>query len=945
MRVMNGHPPHNLPPAQPLTPREQDILTCLGDGLSNREIAERLTVTLSTVKWYARQIYNKLGVNNRGEAVARAQELGLLVDGKQAIQPKHNLPVQATSFVGREDELGDLTRLLQEERIRLINITGPGGIGKSRLALAVAERILTPEGPFADGVFFVPLAPLSQGDQMVTAVAAALSFPLETGVPTQTDDQKLLDYLRRKRLLLILDNYEHLLPETGLLGTLLSAAPGVSIIVTSREKLNLQAEHLLPLSGLTYPQERGYLASAQFDSFSAFNLFIERARQARPDFAVAEQEIQTLIEICRLVEGMPLALELAAGWLDMLSTQAIAGELQQNLSLLETAASDIPARHRHIFAAFGATWQRLTPMEQTAFAGLSVFRGGFTRRAAWHVGAPEQSKAGFWRLLASLVGKSLVRYHPEQDRYDIHELVRQFGADKLAQEAALELAAQERHSAFYCHFLAERQESLHNEGQQRVLAAIGRESDNVRAAWEWAATQVQVSSLAQAMDVLGEFYEWNGRFQDGETAFVTAVSHLRGEATKLLARALIWQSIFARYRGLPEAPALLDDSLAQLERLAEKEDVRREQAFAWRIKGIVLHASDPEAAEPYLQKSLAIATDFGDQWGMGQTLTALGELFFTKGQFDKAEQLLRQSLQIQERLGDYRTAATTLELLTATATYQGKFAAAESFAHQSNNHYQRIGGRLGIANGLGRLGVTLIWLGKHVEAYQHLNDSLTIYQDLGNQERIASLHIDLAISLMHQGQYEESHRKGEEGLEMGRALGSFSVQAYACFVLGWNGVGVFRHPQARAYLTESAAIFTQIGRQNEVWWPQTLLGIDMIYEGRYAEAAEHLNRMAKITLDGRNVIPYTIAITGLALLEARTINPTQPDPAQIARIIGLTAVAQMWPGLKQSKWWQDAARPQLERVALLLSVEERTAVRAKYQRLSMWEAGARLLSA
>ncbi len=917
-----------------------------------------------------RQIYNKLGVNNRGEAVAQAQSLGLLVGGKQEAQlearPRHNLPAQATSFVGREDELDDLTRLLQEEQIRLINIAGPGGIGKSRLALALAERILKHAGLFADGVFFVPLAPLSQEDQMCTAVAAALSFPLETGASTRSDDQKLLDYLRRKRLLLILDNYEHLLPKTDLLSAILSAAPGVVVIVTSREKLNLQAEHLLPLAGLTYPQERGQLARTggrdarapfQFDSFSAFNLFIERAKQARPDFAVTETEIQTLIEICRLVEGMPLALELAAGWLDMLSTKAIADELQQNLSLLETAASDIPARHRHIFAAFEATWQRLTPVEQAVFAGLSVFRGGFTRRAAWRVGAPEESKAGFWRLLASLVGKSLVRYHPEQDRYDIHELVRQFGADKLANGngtrinaddadlGAAEVAARERHSAFYCRFLAERQESLHNEGQQRALAAIGRESDNVRAAWEWAATQGQVSSLAQAMDVLGAFYEWNGRFHDGEVSFFTAVSHLRGEETKLLANALVWQSIFARYRGLPGATALLDDSLAQLKQLAEHEDVRREQAFTWRIKGVVLHASDPEAAEPYLQKSLAVATDLGDQWGIGQTLTALGELFFTKGQFDKAEQLLRESLQIQERLGDHRTAATTLELLAAAATYQGKFANAETYAQQSNNHYQRIGGRLGMANGLGRLGVTLIWLGKHVEAYQHLNDSLTIYQDLGNQERIASLHIDLSISLMHQGRYEESHHKGEEGLAMARALGSLSAQAYACFVLGWNGVGVFRHPQARAYLAESAAIFTQIGRQNEVWWPQTLLGIDMIYEGRYAEAAEHLNRMAKITLDGRNVIPFTVAITGLALLEAQAINPTQPDPAQIERIIGLTAVAQMWPGLKQSQWWQDAAWPQLERVALLLEDGGETAVREKYQRLRMWEAGAQLLSA
>ena len=954
MRAMNGRNSHNLPLAQPLTPREQEILACLGDGLSNREIAERLTVALSTVKWYTRQIYNKLGVNNRGEAVVRAQELGFLVSGGQAAQSKHNLPVQSTSFVGRESELGDLLRLLQEERIRLINVTGPGGIGKSRLVLAAAECLLTNEGMFGGGVFFVPLAPLSQEDQMVTAVAAALAFPLETGAQTRTDDQKLLDYLRHKRLLLILDNYEHLLPEIGLLHAILSVAPDVSIIVTSREKLNLQAEHLFPLAGLTYPdwKTNPSQATTQFESFSAFNLFMERAKQARPDFIVAEQDIQTLIEICRLVEGMPLALELAAGWLDMLSTRAIANELQQNLSLLETGANDIPARHRHIFAAFDATWQRLSPTEQAVFAGLSVFRGGFTRRAAWRVGAPEQNKAGFWRILVSLVGKSLVRYQPEQDRYDIHELVRQFGADKLAHEAASEQAAQDRHSAFYCHFLAEQQESLHNESQQQAQAAIRVESDNSRAAWAWAAAQLHVNSLAQAMAVLGKFYEWNGRFQDGEVTFLTAVFHLQtkcppasGKTAKLLARALVWQSVFARYRSQPEAAALLDESLALLKRLAVDNDVRREQAFAWRIKGIVLHGSDLEASEPYLQKSLTTAKALDDQWEMGQTLTALGELFFTKGQFDKAEQLLRESLQIQRRLGDYRTAATTLELLNATATYQGKFADAETYAQQSNSNYRRIGGRLGTANGLGRLGVTLVWLGKHGEAYQKLNESLTIYQDLGNQERIASLHIDLSISLMHQGRYEESHLKGKEGLEMARAIESLSVQAYACFVLGWNGVGVFRHPNARAYLTESADIFAQIGRQNEVWWPQTLLGIDMIYQEHYAKATKHLNYMAETTLVGRNVLPLSLAVTGIALLEARNISQTHPDTDQIERVIGLTVMAKMWPGLKQSIWWQDAAWPQLEQAASYLPAAAQSAVRAEYQRLSMWEAGARLLSA
>ena len=940
---MNGRRSRNLPPIQPLTPRERDILLCLGEGLSNQAIAQRLTLSLNTVKWYARQIYNKLGAANRKEAVAQARQWGLLPDPAQAARPQHNLPAQTTSFVGREGELDDLARLLQTEQIRLINVAGPGGIGKTRLALAAAERALAGGEMFADGVFFVSLTPLSQAAQMAAAVAAAVACPLETGGQTGRDDRKLLDYLRRKQLLLVLDNYEHLLPETGLLRAILAEAPGVRLIVTSREKLNLRAEHLFPLAGLSYP-ERG-AAAVNAPSFSAFRLFAARARQTRPDYVLPPEDAAPLAEICRLVEGMPLALELAAGWLDALSVAAIAGELRQNLSLLATDATDRPARHRRIFAAFESAWQRLSPAEQAAFAALSVFRGGFTRRAAWRVSAPEQNKAGFWRILASLAGKSLARYHPEQDRYDVHELLRQFGAAKLGQDAAQAAAVQERHSAFYCHFLAERREALRGETQRQARAAVRRESDNVRAAWMRAAAQGRGDLLEPALDALGMFYEGDGRFQAGEAAFAAAAAHWRAQrppAVKLLGKALVWQSVFACRLGRPDAAALLEESLALLEQPAAG-GARREQAFAWRVKGILLHGSNPEAAGSLLQKSLTAAESLGDRWEMGQTLTALGETRFTQGRFAQAERLLRQSLQIQRQLGDYRSMAATLELLNAAAAYQGKFSDAAAYARQSVRNYRQIGGRLSDANSLGRQGVTLVWLGEHEEARQKLEESLAIYQELGSRERIAALRADLAIALLHLGRYEEAQIEGEKGLRLARSTGSLSAQAYACFALGWNGVGVFRQPDAADYLAESAAIFSQIGRQNEVWWPQTLLGIEMIWRERYAEAAECLNRLARITLDGRNALPLTLAVTGLALLEARRINRANPDAGRIERVIGLTVMAQMWPGLKQSLWWRDAAWTQLARAVSLLPVEGRAAAQPARQQMNLWEAGAQLL--
>jgi predicted ATPase/DNA-binding SARP family transcriptional activator len=902
----------------------------------------------------------------RGAAEKRdmaAEEIPSLPDSTFADpqgRPAHNLPPQPTPFIGREEELAALEALLVNADVRLVTIVGPGGIGKTRLSLAAAERELQAEGEpggdrVAHGVYFVSLVALSSPDQIGPAIAEVLDFPLESGKRTRTPDQQLVDYLRHKRLLLILDNYEDFLPETSLLRTILQDAPGVRFIVTSREKVRLQSEHLFPLKGLSYPEVEmnGEEAIAQFDNFSAFTLFVERARHVHSGFTVGEQDVKTLIEICRLVEGMPLALELAAGWLEALPIEAIAAELRQNLTLLETTSSDIPERHRHIFAVFDTTWHRLTQMEQSTFAALSTFSGGFTREAAWQVCAPDHNKVSFWRIVADLVGKSLVRYHQEQDRYDTHKLLRQYGEDKLGRDPEQETAVRDRHSIFYCTFLADQRHYFHTEIRPTNLAAIQIEGDNIRSAWEWAATQGHVSSLAKAIDALGEYFEWNGRFQDGEAAFSLAVSELQtrfptmiGEATHLMASALIWKGVCYRYLGRTlEAAALLDESATILDHLhAQDYDVRREQAVAWRLRGDILQGSDPDAAQPYLKKSLMLAESLGDQRGMGHTLAAQGELAFTKGKFAEAEQLLQKGLRIQRGLNDYRSAATTLELLNATALYQGNLAEAERYANESNAFYERMGGRLGIASGLGRLGITLVWLGKFEEAYQLLKDSLAIHEDLGNWRRVASLHVDVAMTLMHLGRYGAAHEEAKTGLQMAHSIGSPSVQAYAYFTLGWNGIGPIGHPESRSYLEKSTAIYAQIGRQNESLWLKALVGFDMISDNHREEALQHFYTIGEMALASKNVLPLNISIAGIALLEAIDVGLADSEAGRIERLLDLMTVARQWPLQDQSAWWHAVAWERLERVTAMSSSEIKDAIETSRHQFNVWEAGARLLS-
>ena len=325
-----------------------------------------------------------------------------------AAQP-NNLPIQPTPFIGRSAELAALDKLLADPDIRLVTIVGPGGMGKTRLALAVAERLINPRrdapsarlyNDFPNGVFFINLAPLSETSHIVPAVADALNFPLQGG-DDRSPQQQLLDYLRQKKLLLLFDNFEHLLDGVELVANILQLAPDVQILATARERLHLRTEQVYPIEGLEFPN---WETPEDAEAYTAVQLFLQSARRNQPDFTLHNQDDLTyLARICRTVAGMPLALELAASWVDMLPLAEIAAELQQGLDFLETDMRDMPERHRSIRAAIDYSWQKLDEKEREIFAKLSVFRGGFTREAAKAVADANL------RQLARLVGKSLLQ--------------------------------------------------------------------------------------------------------------------------------------------------------------------------------------------------------------------------------------------------------------------------------------------------------------------------------------------------------------------------------------------------------------------------------------------------------------------------------------------------------------------------------------------------------
>ncbi len=396
--------------------------------------------------------------------------------------PRRRLPPQSTPFVGREEELTQLAGLLDNQACRLITLVGPGGIGKTRLAVRAAAASVG----FRDGIYFVPLVGVASSDLLVSAMADALGLTLYGGKSLQ---EQLLDALREKEMLLLMDNFEHLLPAAEWVAEILRAAPRVKILVTSRERLNLQEEWLISVGGLCYPpKEMEVLSTSCHEPYAAVQLFVQGAQRVRLGFVLTEADQPFVVRVCQLMDGMPLAIELAANWVRLLSCQEVSARLEKSVDFLTTACRDLPARHRSIRAVFDQSWQMLSPDERAVFKRLTVFRGGFRSEAAESVADTTLER------LASLVDKSFLRRNPA-GRYEIHELLRQYGEEKLSEEEKRQV--HEAHCITFIKFLHDRESNSSKGKLKTAFNEVAEEIENIRAGWEWAVLHRRIAEIGQ----------------------------------------------------------------------------------------------------------------------------------------------------------------------------------------------------------------------------------------------------------------------------------------------------------------------------------------------------------------------------------------------------------------------------------------------------------------
>ncbi|MEM7129461.1 MAG: BTAD domain-containing putative transcriptional regulator [Chloroflexota bacterium] len=888
-----------------------------------------------------RTLLEEVGVEPSDETTQLFEEIrnGNLNDASAEVRVdpvKHTIPQPLTPLIGRNVVLNEVGALLTTAHVRLLTIIGPGGIGKTHLAL---EAALAQQSHFIHGMALVSLAPLISADSIVSTIAEALNFSFYQKV---TPEEQILDYLRQKQLLLVMDNYEHLVEDTRLVTKLLAGAPDLKILATSRVRLQIRGEQLYPLAGLDYPNEKrwspllvGENSQDQQALFSALALFVQQAQQQQPDFALTSENIGDVIRICQLVHGMPLGIILAAAWITLLTPHEIAAEIARSFNFLRADSHGLPVRHQSLQAVFSHTWSLLSEREQMIFQQMSVFRGGFTQDAVQAVTGAMLSD------LLVLVNKFLIHRVPD-GRYMIHELVRQFAAQKLTESSVDEMMAQQRHCAFFSTFLSQRRNDIRGQRQQDAIIEIEVDSENVRIAWQWAAEHGEIEHLDRSIDTLALFYEWRGRYQDGLTACRMAVEHLSGlndgEAIRVQIRLLIWQASFNRLLGhRARSSNLTRKSLNLLNSSAlVEQDLWREKAATYLELG--RQAEHITVIREWLERSLAIYRARNDTWGTAQALHILGIQIGHKSTYDKTGRksayqynpdFLEESLQLRRTLGDQRGIAEVLMSQGFIAILRSQAAEGEILLKQSLSISKEMGDRLLLSGSLSRQGIGYWFSGRFEEAYALISEELEIWQELGNREMFALATSTHSVIVANLGRFSQARSKAESALELVKEFSDLWGISWALWHLGFAILGEGASNEAEQLLAESIAMHKEIGwrgREHEVL---TTLGFAKVKSGEVDQAQRVLTPVLAMALENRF---QRTAIEGICL--AAILSAVQNKSE---RAVELYALAQRYPYIANSRWFADVIGIEIAKAAELLAPEVILAARERGSKRDLWK--------
>jgi predicted ATPase/DNA-binding SARP family transcriptional activator len=761
-----------------------------------------------------RILHDEMGLEPSAETQALHQritrgELDKVTEEPITLSPPHpglagvtlSLPATATPFVGRTSEVAEIGRLVSEPDCRLLTLTGPGGSGKTRLSIQTAAQ-LAQDNPaaFHDGVYFVPLAPLSSSDSLLPTLAKALNFtfyksPSQTTSPDTPESdrtrQQLLDYLRQKQMLLVLDNFEHLLDEDGLRlpADILATAPGVKLLVTSRSRLNLQGERLYPVAGMRTPdpETAAHWLDIEADAaaYSSIQLFRQSARRVQPAFQLTADNVTHVVHICRLVEGMPLAIELAAAWVELLPPAEIAAEIERSLDFLETEQHGVPERQRSLRAVFNSSWALLTAEERDIFQRLTVFRGGFSREAAADVAGASL------KMLLALVNKSWLQ-RDINNRYHLHELLRQYGQEILQANKATWLATRQRHSRYYATWMNDQSQELFGPRQGAALNALALELENVRAACHWMIEQDQLETFCQR--ILPSLLRYHVVRYSGEELLplleqaITKLSTRPESETKqtylavLLTAQVILLEINWEYNQLQQ---LTRRAWSIVEELGPSAPPH--VGFSWYTYLLAIQSwtLGREEGIQRLFDLLPLLRQRQDWLTLAWANRMLGNLLQSVNRRDEARERVTESLTLYQQLGDTYEEANTLaqmgELLRERAAYQE----ALRYYQEAAGRYTSIGNRVGVGSIVAyALPEIYIQQGRFAEAWAAINDAKHIFMEIGNRRLLVNILHWESLHLLRYGDSAKAKESRQQQLTLAEATGLPNELAWGFWEMG-----------------------------------------------------------------------------------------------------------------------------------------------------------------
>jgi len=684
----------------------------------------------------------------------------------------HNLPASTTTFIGRETELAQIQAWLAQPNGRLLTIMGQGGMGKTRLAQEAARGQI---GSFADGVWTVSLVPQTNLAGIVTAVADAIHFTLGK---QEDPTVQLRNHLASQEMLLVLDNLEHLLsPELrDFLSQLTAQAPELRLIVTSRERLNVQAERLLELNGLPFPVagkrlsvrgERNTDNRLPFTDYPAIQLFTNRVQQIQASFDLEQWET-AVIELCQLVGGLPLALELAATWTRILSVADIVTEIQRGLDVLTTSLHDVPPRHRSLLAVIESSWRLLPAAEQALFRQLAVFRGGFTRVAAQQVAGATLPQ------LMALTDRSFLRLDTDQ-RFRRHPLLLQFAQAQLAAHPAEKARAEAVHAHFFAEFVQKREAILSGAEGPEALDAIGADLENIRAAWRWGIAAPDSDLLERMITGLSRYFVDRSRFLEGTALFEESLAQLNQHVVSasqepVLAKMQVELGRFLHENGrFPEAEAVLKEAL----QLIDRQELPQTRIICLRQLGIVVDDQGRrEEGQGYLEEALDLCRRTGSADEMATILNALANSCVSSGEFERARACFAEAMALASAAGNELRVAILHNNIGIIALRQEDYQEAIRQWQLARQGFAQLDNQIGLGNTSHNIAMAQAELAQYDEALQNVQQAHAVYQQIGQRRGQAASLAVMGSIYRKQGKRRQARRHYNEALLLSQEVGA-----------------------------------------------------------------------------------------------------------------------------------------------------------------------------